>query len=428
MELSRPNVLSAAALVRHYRWVSYTKNLNTYRSLFAIGEFRVLFLNRSAVVISVAVSGLALATVIYDETRSALLSGLTLFGGPLMSLVASHLLLALSDRVRPRTALMWQRVAALVTNALQLLPDMPWPVRFGLLAMLYAVNAIFAGTQWALLREIVPDGSYILARSAMNLAEGGMQVVGFGLGGLALMWLSPRSLFLFAAVIDLLALVNVRCGIRDRPVRTAAPDGNADRGGVLRRTAEVNRQLFRSRVTGPLYIALWVPNGLIVGCESLFVPYGHSVADGHGAVAGWLFAATAAGMMTGDVLVGRFAPQGWRDRLIEPLRLLLALPYLAFFLAPPAAVAALVGFLAAVGYGASLLLQDRLIRHTDDAIQGQVLGLHMNGMLIGQALGALIAGAIVNFLPVTVAMGMMAIASTAVTLLLAPSLRRSASS
>jgi hypothetical protein len=32
------------------------------------------------------------------------------------------------------------------------------------------------------------------------------------------------------------------------------------------------------------------------------------------------------------------------------------------------------GFLAAVGYAASLPLQDRLIRSTDDAVQGQILG------------------------------------------------------
>ncbi|MFI9172411.1 MFS transporter [Streptomyces lincolnensis] len=421
--------MSAVASSQQYRWVPHTTDAHTYRSLFAIGEFRVLFLNRCVVVISVAASGLALATITYKATQSALLSGLSLFGGPLVSLVVSHLLLASSDRVRPRTALMWQRFAPLVSNTLQLVPDLPWPARFGLLAIPYAVNAMFSGTQWALIREIVPQGSYILARSTMNLAEGGMQVVGFGVGGLALLWLSPSGLFLFAAVADLLALINIRRGIRARPARAATPDGDtAGRGGVLRRTAAVNRQLFRSPVTRPLYIALWVPNGLIVGCESLFVPYGNSGAGGHGAVTGWLFAATAAGMMGGDLLVGRFVPQGWRDRLVEPLRLLLAVPYLFFFLTPPVVVAVLLGFLAAFGYGASLLLQDRLIRHTDDAIQGQVLGLHMNGMLIWQAVGALIAGGIAVILPVPAAMGTMAVASTAVTLLLAPSLRRSATS
>jgi membrane protein implicated in regulation of membrane protease activity len=50
----------------------------------------------------------------------------------------------------------------------------------------------------------------------------------------------------------------------------------------------------------------------------------------------------------------------------------------------------------------------------------------MNGMLIWQAIGALIAGAVASFLPPTAAMGTMAVASTAVTLLLVPGLRRSA--
>jgi len=194
---------------------------------------------------------------------------------------------------------------------------------------------------------------------------------------------------------------------------------------VVSHTAAVTWQLSRSNATRPLYLALWVPNGLIVGCESLFVPYGHPGSASHGAVAGWLFAATAAGMLAGDLLVGRFVPPGWRDLFIGPLRLLLAVPYLFFFLDPPV-IAVPLGFLAAVGYAASLPLQDRLIRSTDDAIQGQVLGLHMNGVMAWQAIGALIAGAVASWMPPAAAMGTMAAASTAVTLLLVPGLCRSA--
>jgi hypothetical protein len=419
--------------------VSATTSAFTYRSLFAIGEFRVLFVNRCVVVISVAASGLALATITYQATRSAVLSGLSMFGGPLVTLVVSQLLLASSDRVKPRTALMCQVTATLIADVLQLVPGMPWQARFGLLAIPYATLAMFSGTRWVLVRDVAPEGSYILARSLMNLAEGGMQVVGYGAGGLALLWLSPRGLFAIAALADLLALVSVRFGLSDRPARAtrssdaAAPDPDggsngkaASRSGLIRRTAEVNRLLLRSPVTRPLYIALWVPNGLVVGCESLFIPYGHAAAGAHGSLAGWLFASTAAGAMAGDLVVGRFVPPGQRDKIIGPLRLLLAVPYLLFFLVPPPAAAVPLGFLAAAGYASSLPLQDRLIRHTDDAIQGHVLGLHMNGMLTWQAIGALIAGAAAAYLHPAAAIGTMAAASTAVTLLLIPGLRRSA--
>jgi hypothetical protein len=368
-----------------------------------------------------------------------------MFGGPLVTLVVSQLLLASSDRVRPRTALMCQMGATLVSNALQLVPGMPWQARLGLLAIPYGAYAMFSGGRWVLIREIVPEGSYILARSLMNLAEGGMLVVGYGVGGLALLWLSPRGLFAAAALADLVSLVSVRFGLRARAARTVqtmdatAPDADgadaadggkggkaAGRAGVVRRTVAVNRRLLRSPVTRPLYIALWVPNGLVVGCESLFIPYGKAASGGHSSLAGWLFASTAAGMMAGDLVIGRFVPPVWRDRIIEPLRLLLAVPYLLFFLTPPPAVAVPLGFLASAGYAASLPLQDRLIRHTDDAIQGQVLGLHSNGMMIWQAIGALIAGGVASFLPPAAAIGTMAAASTAVTLQLVPGLRRSA--
>ena len=86
------------------------------------------------------------------------------------------------------------------------------------------------------------------------------------------------------------------------------------------------------------------------------------------------------------------------------------------------AVAVPLGFGAAAGYAASLPLQDRLIRNTGDSISGQVLGLHMNGMMRWQAIGALIAGAVASFVPPAIAMGTMAAASTVVTLLLVPGL------
>jgi hypothetical protein len=159
--------------------------------------------------------------------------------------------------------------------------------------------------------------------------------------------------------------------------------------------------------------ALWVPNGLVVGCESLFVPYGHAAAGG----------SLAAGMMAGDLIVGRFVPAGVRDRCIGPLRLLLAVPYRVFLPGPPAELAVVPG--ASAGYSAALPLTDRLVSGTDDAIHGQVMGLYSQGMLAWQAIGALIAGGVAAWVPPGRAIGVMAVGSVAVTLLLVPGLRRS---
>lgn len=393
----------------------------TYRELFAVREFRVLFLNRCAVMVSVAASGLALGTVMYEATGSALLTGLSMFGGPLVALVTSQFLLATSDLVRPRTALLLQMLAAFVSDAPQLIPGLPWQARFGLLAIPYVVNSMFSGTQWVIVRDIVPPESFVLARSALNLAVGAMQVVGYAVGGVALLWLSPTELFLVAALADLVCLVNIATGINDRPAR-----GRGD--GVVRRTRAVNRRLLGSPVIRPLYLAMWVPNGLVVGCEALFVPYAHSGGGhglGHASAAGWLFASAAAGMMLGDLTIGRYTTTVTRDRLIEPLRLLLAVPYLTLLLSPPPMLVVPLAFIASVGYGASLPLQDRLLRYTDEESTGQALGLHGQGMMVWQALGAGIAGALADYLSPAHAMGLMAVGSVTVTLLLVPGLRRS---
>jgi hypothetical protein len=132
--------------------------------------------------------------------------------------------------------------------------------------------------------------------------------------------LSARGTLLAGACLYVAAAAAARAGLRLRPPRAA---GRPSVGETWRN----NAWLWSSAPRRSVYLALWVPNGLIVGCESLFVAY----APRH---AGLLFACAAAGMLAGDTLAGRFMPPRWRRRLGAPLRLLLAAPYLIFILHP----------------------------------------------------------------------------------------------
>src|ERR1700722_18338826 len=126
----------------------------------------------------------------------------------------------------------------------------------------------------------------------------------------------------------------------------------------------------------------------------MFVPFA-----GH--YAGYLFSATAAGMLLGDVIVGRFVDQRSGDRLIGPLYILLAAPYLVFLTDPAILTAAVAGFAASIGYSANLPLQERLVTHTEPTARGQVLGLSGTGMLAMQGGGAVLAGALAQALGAT---------------------------
>ncbi len=389
--------------------------VRTYRELFEIAEFRTLFVAQCLTMVAGATSGLALGTIVHAETGSAVLTGLSMFGGPLVALLASSFVLAASDTMRPRTALVLVAVVVAAADLVQAVPGLPWPARFGLLAVVWLVLSTSAGAGVALMADLLPTDAFVLGRSTLNIAVGSMQIVAYAVGGLLLIVLPPTGLFLVAAAASLLAALLFRTRLADHPARASGP--------VVRRTRDVNRRLLGSRVLRPLYLSSWVPNGLIVGCEALFLPFA-------GEQAGYLLAAAAAGMLAGDVVVGRFLPHHVRDRLVNPLRFLLAVPFLAFWFQPSIAVGMGLVLVAAFGYADSLPLQERMVAHSPEDSMGQMLGLRAAGLRAGQALGALLAGSAADLIGVGPeaagqAMTLMAAASIVVSVSLVPGLRRS---
>ena len=79
--------------------------VRTYRELFAVREFRAIFAAQCLATGSASAGSLALGTITYASTRNPVLSGLAMFGGPLVRLAASWFLLSASDLLRPRQAL-----------------------------------------------------------------------------------------------------------------------------------------------------------------------------------------------------------------------------------------------------------------------------------------------------------------------------------
>ncbi|MFE9396329.1 MFS transporter [Streptomyces flavidovirens] len=382
--------------------------MRTYRDLFRVQEFTPLFLTSAAQVAAQTVSGLALGTLIYTATGSPLLSALAMFGPSLAQVTGAATLLAAADRLPPRAALTGLSLLFGLGTAAQAIPGLPVPALFAIGLGLGAVSALGGGVRYGLLNEVLAKDGYLLGRSALNMATGATQLCGFAVGGALVAALSPRGTLLTGAALYLAAAAVARFGLSRRPARG---DGRPSISGTWRN----NALLWSSGPRRRVYLALWVPHGLIVGCESLYVPY----APQH---AGLLFACGALGMLAGDILVGRYVPRQWRQRLGVPLCLLLAAPYLVFALRPALIPAMAAVVLATTGYSASLLLQERLLTLTPDELSGHALGLHSSGMLTMQGAGATLAGAVAQYTSPSTGIAVMAAASLAVTLALAPGL------
>jgi MFS family permease len=384
--------------------------MRTYGELFRVPEFTPLFATAALQVAASTVSGLALGTLVYTATRSPLLSALSMFGASFAQLIGAAALLSAADRLPPRAATTAMALAFGLSTVVLALPGLPILAVFAVILGQGLVASVGGGVRYGLLSEILPAEGYLLGRSVLNMSAGTMQICGFATGGVLVTVLSPRGTLLAGAALYLVAAIVARTGLSRRPPRAAGRPSVTE-------TWRTNARLWSRTSRRYVYLAMWMPNGLIVGCESLFVPY----APAH---AGLLFALAALGMLIGDTLTGRFVPPRWRQRLGAPLRLLLAAPYLVFLLRPPLPLAVAAVTLASVGYAATLLLQERLMALTPDALHGQALGLHSSGMLAMQGVGAALAGAVAQQTSPATAMAVMAVASVMVTLALGPGLRR----
>ncbi|MFC7883187.1 MFS transporter [Streptomyces sp. NPDC057376] len=383
----------------------------SYTDLFRTPEFSPLFLSSSANVAAQTVSGLALGTLVFRATGSPLLSALSMFGPALAQVLGATLFLSGADRLPPRATLAGLSLAFAAATAVLALPGLPVWAMLAVVLVEGLIASLGGGVRWGLLNEILTKDGYLAGRSLFNMMNGVTQIAGYAAGGVLVTVLSPRLCLLLAAGLyaaaAALALLLTR-----RPPRAAGRPSVAA-------TWRANARLWSARPRRHVYLALWIPNGLVVGCESLYVSYDPRAA-------GTLFACAALGMLAGDVTVGRLLPPRLRPRLGIPLLVLLAAPYLALFLRPPLPVTAVLVALASVGFGASLVQQERLVVLTPDELTGHALGLHSAGMLTAQGLAASLAGTVAQFTSPATAMTAMALTSLAVTLTLTVVSRRDA--
>lgn len=384
--------------------------MRSYRELFRTPEFTPFFLAASAQTVAQTMGGLALGTLVYRVTGSPLLSAVSMFGSSLVQVLGATVLLSAADRLPPRAALTALPLLFAVATAALALPGLPVWAIFAIIFAKGLVESVGGGVRWGLLHEILSKDGYLLGRSVFNMMSGLMQIAGYATGGALVALLSPRLSLLAAAGLYGTAAVVVRLGLTRRPPRTTGHPSVAA-------TWRANALLWSSPPRRQVYLALWIPNGLVVGCESLYVSYAPDSA-------GSLFACAALGMLAGDVLVGRLLPPGLRPRLGFPLLLLLAVPYMLFVLHPAPALAAGAVTLASVGFGASLVQQERLVALTPDGLTGHALGLHSAGMLTMQGVAAGLAGSVAQLTSPAAAMTAMAVASAGATLLLMGAAKR----
>lgn len=379
-----------------------------YGRLFLDREFRALWAGSALGTASTSMAGLALGLLVHAETGSAFLTALVVFGPSLAQVFGASTFMSAVDTVPPRMLLAAAGAAMAIAFTAQAVFDVAPLGRLAIVVCTSVVLSIAAGARWGLLSDVVPANRYALARSAMNVSVGVMQVAGFALGGVLCVLWAPTAIFWLATGCSAAAALVSWFGIGSHPPRRSGRPG-------LRATWAANTVLLRQPSTRWLLIALCVPNGLVAGCEALFVSYSPSAAAA-------FFVAGAAGMLAGDILMGRVLTERARRVGTEWLRLLLPVPFLVFVLQPPIPVAAVMVAIGSIGYAASLGQQELLVAVTPRELAGQVMGAESSARVAFQGVAAAVAGGLAEIVPTGQAIGLLSVASIAVSLMLIPGL------
>lgn len=357
----------------------------TYRALFAEPEFRALWLAQAISLTGDQLARVAIASLVYTETRSSFVTALVyaitylpwLIGGPLLS--------GLADRY-PRRAVMvlCQLISALLV-ALMAVPGMPLTVLAALLFVVILVESPFLAARASLLVDVLPDDRYVLASAMNQLTIQGSQVLGFAAGGALVLLLGPTDALLLDAASFLLAAALVRFCVRARP----ATGGAEELGGSWQRMKFGAKVVFGDPRLRGLVLLAWLAAFWVVP-EGLAAPYG----DGRPTVVGLLLAAQPAGSVIGGLWLSRLVRPTTRLELMGPLAVLSCVPLLFFAVTPPLPVALALLVVSGIGTTYNLPANAAFMQALPAERRGQAFGLVSAGLVAGQGISIALAGAI----------------------------------
>ena len=398
--------------------------------MFAVAEFRALWLAQILSVGGDQLARVALTFLVYAQTGSALLAAITFAASIVPTFVGGVVMGGLADRLPRRQVMIVCDLIRCGLVLIMVLPGLPVAALITLLFAVALVGAPFTSARAAVYPDVLAGDRYVLGTAVTLTTNELAQVLGFVVGGTLVGFLGVRtSLVIDAGTFALSALI-VRLWTRWRPpARRHRPERDRPERDRPERDRPVAGLLTGARLvfaTPALRIPMlfgWLA-AFYNAPEGIAAPLARSLGGGSVAL-GLVLAAGAFGAMTGSVAFSRLVSPERRLRWTAPLAIASCGVLVLFALRPwlPAALAilALSGVLACFQLAANAAF----VTAAPPDHRSQAFGLAQGGMSLGQGVVMVLAGAAAgHFAPEAVVVACGVIGTAAALIVAAGSARR----
>ncbi|WP_181780504.1 MFS transporter [Pseudonocardia pini] len=374
--------------------------------MFRIAEFRALWAAELVSICGDQLARVAFSVLVYGRTGSAAWAAVVYALTFLPALLGGVLLGWVADRFRRREVMVVADVARALLVVPLAIPGIPLALLCPLLVLVVVLASPHSAAQGALLPDVLRDEDALERGFAVRqITNQTAQIAGFAVGGALLVLISPTAAILANAGTFLISALLVRFGVRARQA-PAEPGGDA--GGVLGWLRDIGagaRTVFAHPRLRTLALAVWLV-GCYVAPEALAAPLADELGASTAAV-GLLMAADPAGSVVGAVVVSRWIPEAWRERMIIPFALLAGVPLVVSAFTPWVwAVVALWALTGALCTAALVPAQAAFVRTTPDEMRGRATGLAASGLIAAQGLAILVCGLIAEVSAATTAVAL----------------------
>jgi MFS family permease len=368
----------------------------SYRSVFAVPEFRVLWLSYVLSAGGDRLALVALTLLVYARTKSPFLAAITFASGFVPYLLGGLFLSGLADRLPRRTVMIACDAARALLVGAMLVPRMSLGVLIALLYMVTVLQPPFDAARSAIVRDMMDGARYPLAMAVLQSTSRAVYVGGAALGGLVVALFGARPAlaadgFTFIAS-GLLILFGIRARAAVAP-RTSASGGE----GPLAQLGAGVRLVFGDPALRTLIGLAWLAAFYEVP-EGLAAPYAASLKGGAVAV-GLLIAFSQLGAAVASPFFTKKIGPLTRLKWMGPMTVLtcgiLAVTILRPDLEVSMGIFALSNTFAMYQIAANTAFVERIPNER----RAQAFGLANAGLIVGQGVAFAIAGAAAEVVP-----------------------------